>query len=119
MYIIKNMRKFKDKIIIWFCCAFSLPLPKYIQKSVLRMALQNLHRTCGMCDSLRESICLVYKLDFIWRPEFTSLIPIFNPRNFHEVTGVNVKNSSRYDYWCNLNDRHSRIKFLNWCIKQL
>ena len=119
MYTTQNMRKFKDKIIVWVCCKLSLPLPKHIQKNILRMALQNLHRTCGMCDSLRDSINLIYRLDLIWYPEFTTLIPAFNPRNFHEVTGVDTKNASTYDYWCSLNDRYSRIKFLNWCIKQL
>jgi hypothetical protein len=115
----RNIERFKDKIIIWFCCIFSLPLPKYIQKSILKAALLNLHRSYVMCDSLRDSIILIYKFDLFWYPEFTALIPIFNPHNFHEVTGIDAEDVSTYDYWCSLNDRYSRIKFLNWCIKQL
>lgn len=115
----RNIERFKDKIIILFCYQFNLSLPKRIQKRILNTALLNMHRYCGMCDSLWNSLELSYKLDFSYCPDFTILIPKFNIVNFNLVTNHAIDVVTKYDYWCKSDDKYSRIKFLNWCIKQL
>lgn len=111
------MTKFRDQIIIIFCILFRIPLSNRLQKHILKTAILHIHNFYGMCDAICFSFLHLYNIE-ISPYILHKLIPVFNCDNFYKITNsVNTINESVY--WTNIYDKSSRVKFLNWCIKQL
>lgn len=101
-----------NKIIIHFCLIFKIPFPKKIQISILRTARLCMHRSIGMCGAIKESIRLLYGVEYekVFH-ELRCFIPVFTHDNFISVTGIEKYSA----YWTTEKDKYNRMKFLKWC----
>lgn len=98
-----------DKYIIKFCDTLAIPLPKRIQKRILRTARLHMFRWNGMCTSIRGSCNILYGCEI--ENQIKYLIPVFNKYNFEKVIGIAPKPW----LWIDVRKKYERIKFLKWC----
>lgn len=103
-----------QRIIIFFCNLFKLPLPKKMQIMLLQGAIKLMYRNIGMCTSLDAACLFAFKC--LCEPYY---IPIFNRTNFSSFIIKNnyiVKDSDFLCFWAHEDEKLIRIKFLKWCI---